>query len=215
MDDIAQDSRFCFEVKAGVTGGLTLKAVNISTSNYPFLLRSGRPRPTKSLDTSCSDGDPVNVSLGSAEAWTETQELRELVLEAIRVGNVRRLGDLVSTNREAVLRMPELHEYLEHLRRRGDRAWDRIVGTPGARGRPRVDNIGLVLRVEKCMDEFELDSVAKAAKRLAGVLHLDPRSIQNKYSKYAPLVQKMLAGYAAEAGTMTENPYRALFCRPD
>lgn len=183
-------------------------------TNRPFLLGSGRPRPTRPLEKSCSDGDPVSMSLGSREAWEGTRELRDRVTKAIEKDNVRRLGDLVSTNREAVLRMPQVHGYLERLRRRGDRAWGRILGTPGARGRPRVDNIGLVLRVDKCMDVLGLDSVAKAARQLETVLHLSPRTIENKYSTYAPLVQGMLKGYAAEAGTMTEDPYDALFCRP-
>ena len=76
-----------------------------------------------------------------------------------------------------------------------------------------MDNIGLVLRVDKCMEAPGLDSVAKAARCLEGVVHLSSRTIQNKYSRYAPLVKSMLKGYAAEAGTMTEEPYDVLFCR--
>ncbi|MGH1349160.1 MAG: hypothetical protein ACRBN8_46950 [Nannocystales bacterium] len=158
----------------------------------------------------------MSVSIGSRAAWEGTVELHARAREAIAKGDdgIRRLGDLVSTNRDAVLRMPEIHEYLEHLRRKGSAsAWNRIMGTPRSRGRPRVDNVGLVLRVDKCMDDPEVGSVAEAARRLEPVLCLSPRAIQNAYSRYEPLVRKMLAGYASPAGTMTERPYTALFSR--
>ncbi len=190
--------------------------MRIKTSNRPFFLGAGRPRPAHTYDPSRSDGEPVSLSIGSRAAWVGTVELRERVGDAITKGDegVRRLGDLVSTNREAVLRMPEVHEYLEHLRRKGNAsAWHRIMGTPRSRGRPRVDNVGLVLRVEKCMDDPDIGSVAEAARRLEPVLCISSRTIRNAYSRYEPLVRKMLAGYASPAGTMTDRPYTALFSR--
>lgn len=190
------------------------ESMAISISNHPFMMGCGRPRPVHPYDTSRSDGDPVTMSMGSRAAWGATSELRQYVHDAIDKENVRRLGDLVSTNREAVLRMPEVHEYLEHLRRKGNAsAWHRIMGTPRSRGRPRVDNVGLVLRVEKCMDDPDVGSVAEAARRLEPVLCISSRTIRNAYSRYEPLVRKMLAGYASPAGTMTERPCTALFSR--
>ncbi|MCR9165970.1 MAG: hypothetical protein ACE37F_25225 [Nannocystaceae bacterium] len=190
--------------------------MKIATTNRPFVLGCTRPRPAHPYEPSRSDGDPVSVSMGSRAAWEGTFELRARVRDAIAKGDdgIRRLGDLVSTNREAVLRMPELHEYLEHLRKRGNAsAWSRIMGTPRSRGRPRADNVGLVLRVDKCMDDPEVGSVAEAARRLEPVLCLSSRTIRNVYSRYEPLVRKMLAGYASPSGTMTERPYTALFSR--
>lgn len=182
--------------------------------NRIFFLGCGRPRPAHPYDLSRNDGDAVHLTVGSRAAWDGTVELRERVLDAIGKAEdgVRRLGDLVSTNRELVLRMPEFHDYLEHLRKRGgESAWNRIMGAPRSRGRPRVDNVGLVLRVDKCMDAPDVNSVALAARLLEPVLGLSSRTIQNTYSRYAPLVRRMLAGYASPAGTMMERPYSALF----
>lgn len=205
-----------FEVMAWRWAPAHAESMKIVTTDRPFVLSRGRPRPTHPYELSRSDGDPVTVSMGSQAAWEGTVELRGRVRDAIAKGDdgIRGLGDLVSTNREAVLRMPELHEYLDHLRKKGNTsAWNRIMGTPQTRGRPRADNVGLVLRVDKCMDDPVVGSVAEAARRLEPVLCLSSRTIQNRYSRYEPLVRKMLAGYASPAGTMTERPYTALFSR--
>ncbi len=148
------------------------------------------------------DGRPDAMSLGIADQQLNAgKELYRRVLEAIRKGPeddgaVRLLGLLVKQFPEATLRVPELHEYIQHLHKEGRRQAICRIFNEQHRGRRQeavFEGFTVVALVDMLMQESggNISKAAAEAQRYLGQMN-PPRSktvaaIRNDYARYKDL----------------------------
>lgn len=166
------------------------------------MVARGNPKPMNAREP-FGPGRPTLVKLGTHEAAAAATEIRDEALRAIRRGEsgVRKLAELAHLDGcDLVLRMPEVWDFLDWLKKRGDlQAIKRILGC--GRGRPR-ENRGYLVESMECLMESEGLSAAKAAKILARSFPGSPRTLQNAYAKAREPHHRWRKGLSVPSGQL-------------